>query len=544
MESYKNKQILNNFFKLAIIILLCIIISFLVYKSGGTSGSWAQLNFIPIILAAFFWKEIGGISFAVILGLINGPLMPLNRFTGEYQSLSNWLFRILIYIIIATITASIIRKNEKYDKIIKDNYLKSHINGLYNANKLFIDLDKFTEQDIKFHLIYINITNLNDISKYVDFKIVDEINSYIVKTISTTFNNKTIYSVSANEYMLIIQEPNEQILFNQMQSYINDFIQSIKVNDYCFKLIVKMGILKNDKENFSSIDLFNKVRIAADQGHQLKSGVFYFDKKFEEERKLYNEISGSLYQAIKNNELFLVYQPVIDIINNKIYKTEVLVRWDRGKRKYIGPNIFVKIAEEIGLINLLTKWVEEHAVKTYLTWKEEGVDIKQSVNVSSSELLDEAYRNWTNNLFAQNNLECEGFGIEITERVLSEDNVKLKKILTDLQDEGYLIEIDDFGTGYNSLMFLGEIPSDIIKIDKYFIDRINIKDVRIIISNIIDAVHKTGATVIAEGVETKEQYMTLKDMGCDMIQGYYFSKPLLSKDFIEYYKTFDINKYL
>ncbi|MBK5242579.1 MAG: EAL domain-containing protein [Clostridium sp.] len=121
---------------------------------------------------------------------------------------------------------------------------------------------------------------------------------------------------------------------------------------------------------------------------------------------------------------------------------------------------------------------------------------------------------------------------------------KLRDILLDLRAKGYKILIDDFGTGYNSLMSISEISFDIIKIDKYFIDRLNEVEIKVLVKHIIEFIHEMGGMIIAEGVETKEQFGVLKELGCDMIQGYYFSKPLLPEEFAKYYDAFDMNNYI
>lgn len=544
MKLINKNNFLHNLYKIFFITFLCIIINYIVYIGGGTGGSWAQLNYIVIILSAYYFRFRGSLIVSTIVGLIMGPFMPLDRFNAIMQTPFNWVLRLSMYVFVGLLVAYALKKNDKYQSIIKDNYLKSHINGLYNSNKLFLDLNSLNKQDIQYHLACIKITNLEEISKYYDFNIINIITDFVVKQIEKIDTIFSIYSISQSELIVIIKENNISNIINNLNIFLDKFIQPITVNDYNFKLIIKIGILKRDKnKDYNAIDTFNKVRIATDQGDLLDAGLYTYDNNFAIERKLYNEIANSLYQAIVNDNLYLVYQPIIDIKENIISSCEILVRWDRGDKPPIGPNVFIKIAEDIGIIQLITKWVAEHALRNYKIWAKQGCNIKQSINITARELLDDHFRQWATNLFIKYDENCRNFGLEITERVLSKDNSKLNRVLYNLKKKGYLIEIDDFGTGYNSLMFLGEIPSDVIKIDKYFIDKIYNEDMQIIIKKIIEAVHNAGSIVIAEGVEDKKQYQILKDIGCDKIQGYYFSKPLTSKKFIEYYKSFDINNY-
>lgn len=215
-----------------------------------------------------------------------------------------------------------------------------------------------------------------------------------------------------------------------------------------------------------------------------------------------------------------------------------MLRWDRGDREKVGPDIFIDVAERIGLITKVSIWVVEHSVNQIVEWKKLGLNLKFSINVTSQEILDESFRSWAIEFVKNNNLDERDLSIEITERVFSTDEDKLISILNDLRSQGFSVSIDDFGTGYNSLITIGNIPSDVIKIDKYFMDKIDKMGIRLLVKYIIEASHEIGKVVIAEGVETKAQMELLKSYGCDMIQGYYFSKPLSPEDFLKYYNNF------
>ncbi|MGD1821707.1 MAG: EAL domain-containing protein [Pleomorphochaeta sp.] len=526
-------------------IILSLLVYFIVYNNGGTTSAWAQLNFIIIIISAFFFKIHGALITATVLGIIMGPYMPQDTAHHLMQTPQNWIFRIIIYFSVGFIVSFYLNKSNKYEEIKKDNFLKNHTNGLYNSNKLFLDLKNLNETNTKYQLVCIKIINLEEISKYYDFNIINVISKYIVKIINEINNINTIYSISASEFIVTINDNNITNTMNNFNSFLNKFVQSIKVEDYNFKLILKIGLLQDDKQNhFNAIDIFNKVRIATDQGSPYEPGIFIYDKNFATNRKLYNDIACSLLNDIKKDKLYLVYQPIVDLRTKEINDCEVLVRWNRENKQPVGPNIFVKVAEDIGIIQELTKWVSVHALNNCDKWIAKGCVVKHSINITAGELLDDELRDWAYNLFNNHKTDFDCIGLELTERVLSKDNIKLKQVLNDLQKRGFIIEIDDFGTGYNSLMFLEEIPTDVIKIDKYFIDKIYNKEMQIIIKKIISAIQKTGGTVVAEGVETKEQYYILKELGCDKIQGYLFSKPLETNDFLDYYNKFNISNYI
>jgi len=538
-NSFKKKLL-----KITFLIFTCILINLFIYLWGDIKGPWGQLNYIPIIIAAYYWNEKGGLVVALILSITNCILIKNLSLYSILNNLSELNFKILINLSIAFIAGYIFRKNKKYEQLISESYTKSHFTNLYNTNKLFPELDILIKKNEKFSLIFFSIVNLEEISKYVDFSITDNIIEYFINVIYLLFNNRNLYSINKNEFILIVKENESSNIESLIKKFLDNFINSVNINDYFFKLIIKAGIVYNNSKTLNSTELFNKVRIAADQGKTYESKLYKYDTKFDNERKLYNEISSSLSNAIHNNEFSLVYQPIVDIKNNQITSAEILIRWNRPNKEEIGPSIFIKVAEEIGLIKLITKWIAINSLKNYQIWKNKNLEIKQSINVSASELLDDSFREWARKLFDDNNICCKSFGIEITERVLSNDNIKLKKVLKELQNRGYLIEIDDFGTGYNSLKTIGEIPFDVIKIDKYFIDKLDKKEIQVILTHIINAVHEIGGIVIAEGVENIEQFQILKKLNCDKIQGFYFSKPLSPDDFYNYCINFDIKNYL
>ncbi len=539
----KNNKTLN-IFKIFLLTAMTITVSFIVHYTGGTSGSWSQLNFITIVLAAYFFREKGSILVALLSGIILGPFMPNNRFLNIVQSPSNWLFRIFIYIFIAYFVSFIFKQNDKLNKKISDSQYINQFTGLYNSNKLIKDLHQIILNNECFFILFYKIKNLDEISKYVDSNIIDELIKNGLDKAKEIYNLNYIYSLNSDEYIIIVKNSNEKDIRDQINFFINNYRKPIKANNHLISLVIKVGLLLYNGEKISEIELINRVKIAADQGEFYESGIYKYDYQLKKEKIFFHEISSSLNNSIINNEMYLVYQPIVDINENLISSSEVLIRWNRGEKEAVGPNIFIKIAEQTGFINTLTNWITTTSLDQYIELKNRGLDIKQSINVTATELIDESFTNQFIKKMKDKKINCNNFGIEITERVVSKDNIKLRDNLIKLQNNNVLVEIDDFGTGYNSLMNLGEIPFDIIKIDKYFIDKIFDQEMKIIIRELISLIHSIGRKVIAEGVETKEQFLLLKELKCDKIQGYYFSEPLEKDSFFNYCKSFDINKYL
>ena len=227
---------------------------------------------------------------------------------------------------------------------------------------------------------------------------------------------------------------------------------------------MKVGIYIYQGEKASPTELYNRARIAYEQGETKETGVYYYDDSLKNKRREIQDITGAILESIQKDELFVVYQPKIDIVNNRISGVEALVRWKRNGKDLIGPNIFIPIAEEIGFIDKISKFVFDCVTSQMEIWKRKGIDIKCSVNTSVHELIHDDYTLWAKDLIEGKNINRSDFELEITERAIAYDDKRLIEKMHYLKELGYQLSIDDFGTGYNSLMSLGEIPFDTLKL--------------------------------------------------------------------------------
>jgi EAL domain-containing protein (putative c-di-GMP-specific phosphodiesterase class I) len=234
-------------------------------------------------------------------------------------------------------------------------------------------------------------------------------------------------------------------------------------------------------------------------------------------------LEADLRLATADNQLFVEYQPIIDARTNGIRSVEALVRWNHPVRGRLGPNEFVMIAEECGLLSQMTEWVIERAcldVQSML-----GVSL--NVNLSASQVSDPEFADRLIAILARTGFSPSRLVVEITESMLVEDQDNALFILQDLRKRGIRISIDDFGTGFSSLSYLAKYPVDSLKIDRSFVagllDDLNARE---IVRAIIALAHALGLTATAEGVETEEQRALLRLGGCDWMQGYLFSRPV------------------
>lgn len=253
-----------------------------------------------------------------------------------------------------------------------------------------------------------------------------------------------------------------------------------------------------------------------------------YNKKLIEEVTRKTLIYNNLRDAVYNNELEIYYQPQINQETNTVVKFEALLRWTNKELGSVSPGEFIPIAEETGVIIELGQWVLKEVCKQIRKWIDNGHFYVISLNVSLRQIQNMDFINNIINVLNEFDLSPNLIEIEITESILMfKSNIK---ILKHLRKIGIPIALDDFGTGYSSLSYLKTMPLDSIKIDKSFIDNIAVDHVsRDMVNDIIQLIKKLQLNVTVEGVESIEQVTLLKAMGCDIIQGYYFSKPLPAK---------------
>jgi EAL domain-containing protein (putative c-di-GMP-specific phosphodiesterase class I)/GGDEF domain-containing protein len=537
-QADKNCQ--ANLSKILLIIILAVATVNLVYFTGGTKKVYVHLLYVPIILSSLSWGTYVGLLAGVISGILVGPFMPLDVSQGIMQDPINWMSRLLIYSLIGFITGFMTDRIDKLNEEKHERNLKSPYYDLPNAQKLFYDIEERIRSRDHFKLISVKLTNLSDIEKYVDNALIFDIVNNLVKRLTHCCGRKAVYSYEKDELILLACKDctvdYEERVKQVLEEY---FIYPLSINGYKLRVSLKAGIYVYQGEDNSPIEIYNKARIAYEQGEVKESGIYYYDVSLERKRRDIHKITGALLESIQRDELYLMYQPKIDIVNNRISGVEALVRWNRNGDNSIGPKDFIPIAEEIGFITKISRFVLDNVTTQMEIWKSKGMNIKCSVNSSIYEFNDDDFHAWARDMIDSKGIDRSELEIELTERAIAYNDKELIEKMNYLKNKGYQISIDDFGTGYNSLMSVGELPYDKLKVDKYFIDRINEKRITILVKHIIEYAHTLGKTVIAEGVETEEQINILKSLNFDEVQGFYYSKPLLPEEFEKFYASFE-----
>jgi EAL domain-containing protein (putative c-di-GMP-specific phosphodiesterase class I) len=252
-------------------------------------------------------------------------------------------------------------------------------------------------------------------------------------------------------------------------------------------------------------------------------------------------VERDLRRALEENQFVLYYQPKVDLANGRITGAEALIRWQHPTRGLIGPYHFILVAEERGLIVALGNWVMQEACRQNIAWQQQGMmPIPIAINLSAvhfqkSTLLAEVQQTLYTHALPANCLE-----LELTESSITQDAAATIATMNRLKEVGVVLALDDFGTGYSSLSQLKGLPLDNLKLDQSFVRGLPVDLGDLAICTAVIAMGKAlGLKVIAEGVETSEQLAVLRDLGCDVGQGYLFARPMPAAQFLEFIQNHD-----
>lgn len=468
--------------------------------------------------------------------------IPSKAIAGEVNNalLITFILAIIVILVILSICIYIvISNNKKQKRLFEYAYIdpvtkKGNIYYFRKKGQEVLDKRKKHETNSNQFIAILDINKFKMINKAYGYQIGDTILKGIGEELEKLLGKESLICRYSNDYFSVLFEYKEDIhkmLYKMVRN-----IENLKIEENSYNLSVNIGIYQLTDEDNNISEAMDKAIIA----HSMSKGDVFdkfhiYDKNMEKMLEKESKIEHEMNTALKDNEFEVYYQPKINIKNNTLYGAEALVRWNHNG-KMIPPSEFIPVFEKNKFILKLDLYIFEQVCRDKKMWKEKyNQNLIVSVNVSREHFLDEHFLEKYLLIASKYGINPNEIDLEITESATIEAGIDIIEIMNKMKKLGFLISIDDFGTGYSSLSALQDMPADILKIDKSFVDRIG-KNEKNIIDYILNIAKELNLKTIAEGVETEQQRDYLYEKGCDIIQGYYYAKPMPEKEFEEYMK--------
>ncbi|MBU3133744.1 EAL domain-containing protein [Clostridium gasigenes] len=415
------------------------------------------------------------------------------------------------------------------EKEIKKQALTDALTQISNRRALYNYMEKETNYS-KIGMMFVDIDNFKDINDCYGHHFGDEVIISVSNRLREICKDTFLCRLGGDEFLVVFKNiENVNIICDKAKEILGKaYLQKNNKNyDFSLSIGIAMGDCIVDVDR-----LLMKVDIAMYKAKELgKNKFMIYTKELEDERNLKLSIEKDLGNAIEKNEVKLFYQPQYTV-DKKLKGFEALFRWQNDKYKNVPVIKIIEIMENSNLIIDMGYYIMREACKfAEKINKNEKEKIIVSVNISPVQIMDKDFMSTIKSIFKETGVCIDCIGVEITETVLLKNIEENIKKIKELKDMGIIISLDDFGTGYSSFNYIVRLPLSIIKIDRSFINGMDLQDEYTkILRLIIESAHSLNLPIVAEGVETEEQLEKLKQMNVDYIQGYLFSKPLEEED--------------
>ena len=387
-------------------------------------------------------------------------------------------------------------------------------------------------------LLFLDLDHFKDVNDSLGHAVGDQLlKATSQRLLDKIRNEDTLARLGGDEFVMILNELHDtEDVIAIVEKIVTGFEQPFQLSNYEVNTTVSVGVCMFPQDGVDVDSLMKAADAAMYKAKEVGRNTYeFYEAELNQMAIRRHQLANELRQAIKNDELSLVFQPQLNIRSDKIIGAEVLLRWTHPILGSISPAEFIPIAENTGLIKEISFWVMENACKKISETQKLGIEIRLAVNLSAMQFRQANLPESIAMTLQKYRVAPRLLEVEITESMLMRDISQAIIILKRLKEMQIRIAIDDFGTGYSSLSYLRRFPLDALKIDRSFIDELVVDaDDTAITLAIISMAKSLRLDVIAEGVETKQQQDFLARNGRDDIQGYYFARPLVYKDFIDF----------
>ena len=365
----------------------------------------------------------------------------------------------------------------------------------------------------------------------------------LLKQVSQRLRNQlrlvdTVARLGGDEFAVVIPDPADaNFIASSARRIINTLQQPFVIEGQVLEVGASIGVAMYPEHGSDMRTLLRRADVAMYAAKEAQSGYAFHRDDYEPKSPDEMALVVELRHAVERDELELFYQPKLHLRSGLVTRAEVLLRWNHPQRGLLSPSAFIPVAERTGFIRTMTDWVFDRALEQCRKWQDAGAPVHLAINISAKSLQEHTLASKVHAWLEKWKLDPRFLKIEITESSIMADPAHALAILSLLQSLGVRLSVDDFGTGYSSLTHLRQLPIDEIKVDKSFVTSMTESEAdAAIVRTVIDLAHNLGKQVCAEGVENEATWHALSDLGCDLVQGYYISRPLRAADFMDWLK--------
>jgi diguanylate cyclase (GGDEF)-like protein len=406
------------------------------------------------------------------------------------------------------------------------------LTDLPNRNLLYERIEQTLvsarSENMPFALMFMDLDRFKEVNDSIGHQAGDSLLQQVgIRLQGVARKADTVARLGGDEFGVLLPEMDAQGAALAANKFLKAFERPFLLGEISLTIQPSIGIALFPQHGDKCHTLMRCADIAMYLAKESSSGYAVYSVERDSHTPERLAVITELHHAIDNNQLFLAYQPKINLKTGAVTGLEALARWQHPKLGFIPPDQFIPMAERTGLIKSLTVWALNAALSQSRAWRAQGLEIPVSVNLSARSLHDVNLPDQLTDVLRTHDARPEHLEIEITESVIMTDMVRALDILKRINSMGISLYIDDFGTGYSSLGYLKKLPANAIKIDKSFVMNMTAdENDAMIVRSTIDLAHNLGLKVIAEGVENREVWDRLLALGCDEAQGYYMSRPL------------------
>ena len=501
----------------------------IVYATGGTRYAYLHLAYIPIIFGAVFFGMRGSIATAIAATVVVGPWMPLNVAQGLPQPVTSWGTRGILFIVIGFITGFLLELLNVENKAIRRFAYYDPQTQLPNQVALLSDLrQQLDRSNNELSLILIELGRFTQLRATFGLERLE--------TLLTDAARRLQASISGDDKLYIVRPFQLAIVRRSgapdVQSLINALRTPTECDGIAVDLEARAGAAWAPEHGATADELMKAAATALYRAHRGRDAAVIFDQRICAQQLKAFRLVSELRQALRNNELQLHYQPKVDLVTGRCVAAEALLRWQHKEHGFVPPGEFIGYVEQTMLIDDLTRWVIDAAVRQAALWHGVQPPLAIAVNLSARNLDDDQLTADISQMLQEHAVSSGSLQVEITETAIMRDTARSGRILEELKRIGVGIAIDDFGTGQSSLAYLASLPVDEIKVDRALVAQIiDHPKFDHIVCSAIELGHRLGKTVTAEGIETQPVAERLKSYGCDLAQGYFFACPMPPGEF-------------